>query len=68
MRMRAVFIGAVRERATVVAVGLALQSLPVVRMHLRAISNHQVAVGEAGKRIELIEEDLTEPLALLRIL
>ena len=58
---------ALHKGAAVVPVRLALQPLSVVRVDLGSVSHDQVAVGEAGERIELIDEQLTEALALVRI-
>jgi len=53
---------ALHKGAAVVPVRLALQPLSVVRVDLGSVSHDQVAVGEAGERIELIDEQLTEAL------
>ena len=52
------------KRAAVIAVRLALQTLAVVRVDLGSVGNHEIAVGEAGERVELVEEHLPEALAL----
>jgi hypothetical protein len=36
-------------------------------VHLCPIGDDELAMGEAGERIELIDEELPEPPALLRI-
>src|SRR5580704_19454281 len=59
---------ALAEGAAVIAVGLALQTLAIVGMHLRSVGHDQVAMGESRESIELIKQKLSEPLALDRVL
>src|ERR1700687_5588901 len=55
------------ERASVVTVGSALQTLPVVRVHLGTVGDDQVAMGETRKSVELVEEQLSQ-LATLDVI
>src|ERR1035441_9315238 len=59
---------AIAERAAVIAVCLALQTLAVVGMHLRSVSDDQVAMREPRESVEFIEQKLSEPLAVNRVL
>jgi hypothetical protein len=59
---------ALGERAAVVAVRLALQTLSVVRVHLGSIRDDQFAMGEARKHIELIDEELPKTFTLASVI
>jgi|GEM_PF-6147659 len=56
------------EGASVVAVGFAPQPLAVVRMHLGAVSDDQLAAGEAGECVEFVEQELSELAALFVVI
>src|ERR1700730_769028 len=61
------FNRAVGEGAAIVAVRLALQTLPVVRVDLGSISDDEVAMGETRERIELVDQELAESFALASV-
>src|ERR1700686_699653 len=48
------------ERASVVAIRLALQTLSVVGVHLSAVGYDQGATGETRKDVKLVEEQLSK--------
>jgi hypothetical protein len=37
-------------------------------MHLGSVSHDEVAVGETGERVQLVDEELPEAFALVRVL